>query len=161
MWLLGWEGRRNKDTSDIVAKPNLKLNTNCRHFEGELNPSLISNFAQCNSKSHPSHPNVNKPHNLIRNQAQSLAQSPNLWKQEHLNLVLWKEQNLLRSSTNLDFLILPSYNSLLIQEVFLNIKLLCKHADNCVQMQTQPVAQLIFHECKNGESLFIFYRFKH
>jgi hypothetical protein len=30
--------------------------TKHKYFEGELNPILISNFAQHNSKSHPPHP---------------------------------------------------------------------------------------------------------
>jgi hypothetical protein len=35
------------------------------YFDGDLNLNLISNFAQCNSKSHPTHPNVNKTHDEI------------------------------------------------------------------------------------------------
>jgi hypothetical protein len=52
-------------------------------------------------------------------------------------------------SINPDFLILSSCNSLVIREIILSIKLLCKHVNSCVQMQTQPIAQFIFHECKH------------
>jgi hypothetical protein len=44
-------------TSNLKTKHKLET-----HFERELNPSLILDFAQCNSKSHPPHPNVNKLH---------------------------------------------------------------------------------------------------
>jgi hypothetical protein len=39
--------------------------TKHKYFEGELNPILISNFAQCNSKSHPPHPWASKVHDEI------------------------------------------------------------------------------------------------
>ncbi len=85
--------------------------------------------------------------NFTKNQAQSQARSVRLsrsWKQEHLSFVLQKEQNLLRGNTKLNFLIFPSCNSLWIREVFLSIKLLCKHGDNCVQMRTQLLRSLSF-----------------
>jgi len=85
--LKGKEKQRQEVTLLQNLKPKNKTQT---HFEGELNPNLVSDFAQCNLKSHPSHPNVSKLCNLIKNQAQSLDLS-SLWKHEHLSLVLSKK----------------------------------------------------------------------
>ncbi len=65
--------RKEKQTqkvSDIDAFKikTSNLQTKHKHFERELNSNMISNFVQCNLKSHPSRPNVSKPH---KNQTQS------------------------------------------------------------------------------------------
>jgi hypothetical protein len=51
----GWE--KKKDISiDAYKFKTSNFKTKHKYFEGELNPILVSNFAQCNSKSHPPHP---------------------------------------------------------------------------------------------------------
>jgi hypothetical protein len=61
---------------------------------------------------------------------------PNYENNFEAQLRLWEEQNLLSGSTNLNFLIFPNCNILLMRKNIFNIKLLYKHADNCVQLQT-------------------------
>ncbi len=55
------------------------------------------------------------------------------------------------------FFLFPTGNGLIIREVLLSKELLCKHANNHIQMWPQSIAQFVLHECKSGESMFIFH----
>ncbi len=62
MWLLCSSQRRNWlrkwHKSNILSK----LHVRHQNVDEELNPTLITYFVQCNSKSQPSHPNVSTSH---------------------------------------------------------------------------------------------------
>jgi hypothetical protein len=85
------------------------------YFDGDLSLNLISNFAQWNSKSHPTHPNVNKTHDEI-NIITILVQ-------------IMKKQGPQKSNEWKVLVATPIYNNLLIMKIFLTKKFICKYTN--------------------------------
>jgi hypothetical protein len=57
--------KTNMATQMTLSNFLLNLHITHQNFERELNPNLIIDSAQCNSKFHPPHPNVNKSHDEV------------------------------------------------------------------------------------------------
>jgi hypothetical protein len=54
----------------------------------------------------------------------------------------------LNGNTNSYFLFFSTNNGLMIRKVLFNKELLCKHANNCIQMLPQLIAYLVFMNAK-------------
>jgi hypothetical protein len=96
-------------------------------FWGELNPILISNFAQRNSKSHPPHPWASIVHDEIItiSPATMLVPIVKIERPRSRTQTL-NECELLSGRTNPHLFIFPMRNGILIMEVFLSEKLFYK-----------------------------------
>jgi hypothetical protein len=102
------------------------------YFDGDLNLNLISNFAQSNSKSHPTHPNVNKTHDEI-NIITILVQT-------------MKKQGPQKSNEHKVLVTTPICNSLLIKIKTLTKKFICKYTKYKSKCCTNPLCDLSFME---------------
>jgi len=101
--------------------------TKHKYFEGELNPILISNFAQCNSKSHPPHPWASKVHDeIITISPVTMLVLIGKTETPRSRTQTLNECELLSGRTNPHLFIFPTHNGILIREVFLSEKLFYK-----------------------------------